>query len=81
MTAGGTAALLGNSNQEEAVCGASSDLPTAPIDSDLAVRLTLQFDLPGQAAEGNKCRTTFGEVPFAVCRQVALVRVRGDGAG
>lgn len=38
--------------QEEAVWGMRTDLQTAPIDSDLAVCVTLQLDLPGQAAEG-----------------------------
>lgn len=81
MTAGGSVALLGCSNQEEAVWGMRTDLRTASIDSDLAVCVTLQCDLPGQAAEGNKCCTTFGKVPSHVCRQGALVRVRGDASG
>lgn len=80
MTAGGSVVLLGNSKQEVAVWGMRSDLRTASIDSDLVVCVTLQRDLPGQAAEGNKCRTTFGKVPFHVCRQGALVRVRGEVA-
>ena len=62
MTAGGSVALLGDSNQEVAVWCMRSDLRTASIDSDLAVCVTLQCDLAGQAAEGNKCRTTFGKV-------------------
>lgn len=58
MTAGGSIALLGSSNQEEAVWATRTDLQTLPIDSDLVVCVTLKCDLPGQAAEGNKCRTT-----------------------
>lgn len=53
MTAGGSVTLLGYSNQE-AVWSLRTDLQTASIDSDLAVCVTLQCDLPGQAAEGNK---------------------------
>ena len=64
MTAGGSVALLGYSNQKEAVWGIRTDLRTASIDSDLAVCVTLKCDLPGQAAEGNKCRTTFWKSPF-----------------
>lgn len=66
MTAGGTVALLGSSNQEEAVWTTGTDLRRVPIDSDLAVCVTLKCDLPGQAAEGNKCRTTVGKVCFRV---------------
>lgn len=81
MTAGGTVALLGYSNQGVTVWGMRTDTRTASIDSDLAVCVTLQCDLPGQAAEGNKCRTTLRKVPLCVCRQGALVRVRGEVAG
>lgn len=57
-----------------------TDLQTASIDSDLAVCVTLQRDIPGQAAEGNKCRATFGKAPFRLCQQRVLVRVRGEVA-
>lgn len=57
-----------------------TDPPTASIDSDLAVCVTLQRDLPEQTAKGDKCRTTFGEVSFRVCRQGALVKVKGEVA-
>lgn len=66
MTAGGSVALLGYSNQEDAVWSMRTDLRTAFIFSDLVVCVTLQLDLPGQAAEGSKCRTNFGKSLF-VC--------------
>ena len=54
---------------------------TATVDIDLAVGVTLKCDLLERAAGGNERCITFGKVSFHVCRQVALVRVRGDVAG
>lgn len=80
VTAGGSVALVGYSNQEETVWGMRTDLRTASIDGDLAVCVTLQLDLPGRAARG-RVAPPFGKVSFSVCRQVALVGIRGDVAG
>lgn len=66
MTAGGSIALYEYSNQEDAVWGKGTDPQTASTDSDLAVCVTLKDALPGQAAEGKMCCTTFGK-SLSVC--------------
>lgn len=47
VAAGCFVAPLGYNNQGEAVWGLRTDLRPAPIDSDLAVCVTLKLDLPG----------------------------------
>lgn len=66
MTVGGSVALLGYSKQEVTVWGMRTETHTASFDSDLAVCVTFQCDLPAQAAEGNKCRTTLRK-SLSVC--------------
>lgn len=79
MTAGGSVALLGYSNQEVTVGGISTETQTASFDSDLAVCVNFLCDLPMQAAEGSKCRTTHRK-SLSVCRHGALARVRGEAS-
>lgn len=76
MTAGGSVALLGHENQEVTVWGMrASELP--PTVTLLSV--SLQCDLPGKLPGPMSVAVSL-ETSSRLCRQRALVGVRGEAA-
>lgn len=76
MTAGGSVALLGYGNQEVTVWGMrASELPTT-----VTLRsVSLHRDLPGKLPRPMSVAVSL-ETPSCLCRQRALVGVRGEVA-